>query len=270
MLLFAALHADRYKEQLMGDIATALDIRIVPLILVVAMLAAWTIGKRLGERLLHKGGTKPSKFDDASMALLSLLLAFTFGMSIAKHDQRRLAVVVDSNAIGDFYTCACLLKEPSRTNLQAVIRQYIQLRVNLSRGPFHSSELESSLVKSNQLHARMTDIVAQALSDGTPIAVSLTNTLNAVSSNQTSRLAAYRDRLPTSILFLLFACAFLTALLVGREQGAANNSEIVGTLCFILLVSVAVYVTLDLNMPEGGWIRVSQEPRERLLSSMSK
>jgi hypothetical protein len=105
----------------MGNFATALDIRIVALILVIAMLAAWSIGKRLGYRLL-KGGTKPSKFDDASMALLGLLLAFSFGMSIAKHDQRRLAVVADSNAIGDFYTCASLLKEPSRTNLQAVIR----------------------------------------------------------------------------------------------------------------------------------------------------
>ncbi|MFZ1121552.1 MAG: hypothetical protein WAN81_15100 [Candidatus Binataceae bacterium] len=253
----------------MGDLAT-LDIRIVVLILVVSMLTAWNIGTRLGERLLHEGGTKPSKFDDASMALLSLLLAFSFGMSIARHDQRRLAVVADSNAIGDFYTCASILKEPSRTKLQGVIRQYAQVRLDLARGALRSSDLENALVKSDQLHARMTEIVAQAVSDGTPIAVSLTNTLNAVTSNQASRLAAYRDRLPPGILFLLFACSIVTVLLIGREQGMANNPEIVGTLCFIFLVTVAVYVTLDLNQPEGGLIRVSQEPVERLLSSMSK
>jgi hypothetical protein len=250
--------------------ATAFDIHIIVLILIVAMLAAWSIGKRLGEWLSRKGGTKPSKFDDASIALLGLLLAFSFGMSIAKHDQRRLAVVADSNAIGDFYTCASLLKEPSRTKLQTVIREYMQLRVDLTRGPFAVSDLESALLKFTQLHIQMTEIVGEALSDGTPIAVSLTNTLNAVTSNQTSRLAAYRDRLPTSILFLLFVCSVATVLLIGREQGAANNSEIVGTLCFIILVSLAVYVTLDLNQPETGWIRVSQEPLERLLSSMSK
>jgi hypothetical protein len=250
--------------------ATALDIHIIVLILVVAMLVAWSIGKRLGERLLHEGGTKPSKFDDASMALLGLLLAFSFGMSIAKHDQRRLAVVADSNAIGDFYTCASLLKEPSRTKLQTVIREYVQLRIDLTRGPFRSSDLESALVKSTQLHTQMTEIVAQALSDGTPIAVSLTNTLNAVTSSQASRLAAYKDRLPASILFLLFICSIITVSLIGREEGAVNNSEIAGTLCFILLVSLTVYVTLDLNQPESGWIRVSQEPLERLLSSMSK
>jgi len=48
-----------------------------------------------------------------------------------------------------------------------------------------------------------------------------------------------------------------------------ESSEIVGTLCFILLVSVAIYVTLDLNRPDRGLIRVSQEPIERLLSSMA-
>ncbi len=254
----------------MEKIAATLDISVIALILAVAMLAAWNVGKRMGERLLRKGGVEPSKFDDASMALLGLLLAFTFGMSITKHDQRRLAVVADSNAIGDFYTCASLLKEPTRTNLQAVIRQYAQLRRDLTRGELRSSNLESALAKFDQLHIRMTELVAQALSDGTPIAVSLTNTLNQVTSNQASRLAAYKDRLPTSIVILLFACAIVTALLIGREQGVANSSDIAGTLSFILLVSIAVYVTLDLNRPERGLIRVSQEPIERLLASMPK
>jgi hypothetical protein len=69
---------------------------------------------------------------------------------------------------------------------------------------------------------------------------------------------------------LLFACAILNALLVGYEQGVVGNPDIVGTICFILLVSLAVYVTLDLNQPGGGEIRVSQEPIERLLSSILK
>jgi hypothetical protein len=115
----------------MTDLAT-LDIRIIVLILVVALLTARSVGKGLGERLLHEGGRKPSKFDDASMRLLSLLLAFIFGMSIQRHDQRRLAVVADANAIGDFYTCASILKEPLRTKLQDVIRQYAQLRLQTS------------------------------------------------------------------------------------------------------------------------------------------
>jgi hypothetical protein len=119
------------------------------------------------------------------------------------------------------------------------------------------------------MHDQMTTLVGQALNNGTPIAGSLTTTLNEVTSNQASRLAAYRDRLPASIVFLLYACAIVTALLIGREQGVEGSTDIAGTVCFILLVSIAVYATLDLHRPESGLIRVSQEPIGRLLSSMT-
>ena len=118
----------------LDQIVAALDIRIVALALGVAMLAAWQIGRHMGRRVRGMDGIKPSKFDDASIALLGLLLAFSFGTSIAKHDQRQLAMVADANAIGDFYACATLLKDPSRTKLQTVIRQYAQLRLDLARG----------------------------------------------------------------------------------------------------------------------------------------
>ncbi len=262
-----ARFAEQGREALMEEIA-ALDIRLLAISLAAAALIAWAIGRRMGEQLQHRGDTRPSKFDDASMALFGLLLAFTFGTSLAKHDQRRLALIADSNAVGDFYTCASLLKEPTRSRLQAVVRQYAQLRRDLSRARLTSSDLENALAKSRQLHDQMTELVTQALGDGTPIAVSLTNTLNAVTSNEASRLAAFRDRLPNSILVLLLVSAILTVMLIGREQGMAGTSDIAGTLCFIVLVSMSIYVTLDLNRPDSGFIRVSQEPIERLLSTM--
>ena len=252
----------------LDQIVAALDIHIVVLALGVAMLAAWEIGRCMGRRLRGKDGVKPSKFDDASVGLLSLLLAFSFGTSIAKHDQRRLAVVADANAIGDFYTCAGMLKEPSRTKLQAVIRQYAQLRFDLNRRPPRPGDLEEALARFGRMHDQMTTLVEQEVSEGTPIAVSLVNTLNSVTSSQTSRLAAYMDRLPTSIVFLLYTSAIVTGLLIGREQGFEGSTDVAGTVCFILLVSIAVYVTLGLNRPESGLIRVSQEPIERLLSPM--
>jgi hypothetical protein len=243
----------------------------VSIALGIGMLVAWKIGVWMGQRSRRNGGSrKPSKFDDACLALLGLLLAFTFGVSISKHDQRRLAVVADSNAIGDFYTCAALLKEPVRTKLEAVIKEYAELRVGLSRRTISDTELEEALLRFQQMHAQMAELVGQALNDGTPIAVPLTNTLNGVTSNHTARLAAIRDRLPISIVVLLVVCAVATTILVAREQGFSESTEIVGTLCFIILVCMAFYVTLDLNQPERGVITVSQEPLERLISSMPR
>jgi hypothetical protein len=254
----------------MDQITTGLDIRIIALIIAIGMLAAWEVGKWMGRRRIDRAHAQPSKFDDASIALLGLLLAFTFGSSISKHEQRVIAVVTDSNAIGDFYTCATLLKEPTRSRLQSVIRQYVQLRLDLARHGRTESDLETALAQSDQMLGQMTKLVGQALNEGTPIAVSLTNSLNAVASNQASRLASYRDHLNPAIEFLLFACAVITTMLIGRQQGSDENYEFAGTLCFIVLISLAIYVTLDLNVSQRGLIRVSQEPMQRLYASMQQ
>src|SRR6202040_2363049 len=111
------------------------------------------------------------------------------------------------------------LKERNRTELQTIIRQYAQLRLDLSSRRLNPGDLEAALAKFGRMHDQMTAIVEQAVSEGAPIGVPLTNALNSVTSNQTSRLAAYRDRLPSSIVFLLYTCAIVTALLIGREHG---------------------------------------------------
>ena len=254
----------------MEHVGRASDVLFITLTLAISMLLAWRVGLQMGRRFRLDNGPTLAKFDDASMALLGLLLAFTFGTSMGKHDQRRIAVVQDSNALGDLYTCAALLKEPTRTRLQAVIREYVELRVSLAQQPIDGPKLDRALVEFDRLHQHMTELVSQALTDGTPIAVSLTNSLNGVASNQAARLAAIRDRLPSSIVALLYISAIVTMTLIGRKQGFAESSDVAGVLFFILLVSFAIYVTLDLNRPERGLIRVEQEPMERLLSSMAE
>jgi hypothetical protein len=234
-----------------------------------AMFAAWRFGRWHGRRLRIESGEVPvSKFEDAILALLGLLLAFTFSMAIVKHDQRRLMVIADSNAIGDFYTCASLLKEPVRAKLQSLIHDYARLRLELSGRRVDEAELEDALGRMQQMQDQMTALVAQALVGGTPIAVPLTNTLNGVTSNHAARLAAIRDRLPVSVVLLLLISAVASSMLVGRQQGASDRADLAGTICFIVLASFVVYVILDLNQPERGLITVNQEPIQRLLSSM--
>jgi hypothetical protein len=55
---------------------------------------------------------------------------------------------------------------------------------------------------------------------------------------------------------------------VGREKGLAGRIEVAGTLSYILPVTLAVCVTLDLNQPQTGMVTVSQGPLQRLLSAM--
>jgi hypothetical protein len=255
----------------MESIFSETDAWFLVLLLALAMAVTWGVARWLGALLRPRYGKRAeSMFDNTSLAFVGLLLAFTFGMSLAKHDNRRDMVVADSNAIGDFYTCAGMLKEPVRTKLQTVIREYLRLRVEVVRKRVDHAALEEFLRQSQQLQAQMTDLTIEAVNEGTPIAVPLTNTLNALTSSNAARLAAAKDRLPASIVMLLFVAAIVSTALIGREQGLAGKVEIVGILTYILLVSLAVYVTLDLNQPQSGTVKVSQESLQRLLSSMPK
>ena len=247
------------------------DAWIVSLLLAAAMAGAWAVGWLQGRSGRRRGLDPPEegRLDEAVLALLGLLLAFTFSIALSKYDYRRQMLITDSNAIGDFYTCATLSPEPARTKLQNALREYVRLRLDLARRGF-GPELKESLGSFQQMHGRMTDYVGEAIAAGTPIAIPLTQTLNGVTSSHAARLAAIRDRLPDSIVGLLMLAATLTAFLVGRQQGFSTRPSLAGTASFIAVVALTVAVTLDLNQPARGLIQVSQEPMQRLLDSMAK
>jgi hypothetical protein len=236
-----------------------------------AMFGAWGLGWWRGRQVKPEPGEDPGiRFTDGAMALLGLLLAFTFSLSLGRHDQRRATVTAESNAIGDFYTCASLLKEPYRSRLQKVVHEYAEHKLDAVRQLHSESDMNEFLQWCQSRHADMTALVAEALVAGTPISVSLTNTLNNVTSTHASRLVAYRERLPGIIVLLLFFGAVIPSFLMGLQQAKTQKPHLSGTLCFICMVTFVVYVILDLNQPGAGMIRVSQEPFERLLQSMKQ
>jgi hypothetical protein len=248
-----------------------IDAWLIALAFALAMLASWYLGWWYGKRKPLESGEDPgTKFIDGGLALLGLLLAFTFAIALGRYDQRRLAVVAESNAIGDFYTCASLLKEPHRSQLQKVIREYAQVQLNTPYEALPEKDEKMATGHSLELCARMTDIVAEAVAAGTPIAISLTDTLNNIASTNASRLAAYQERMPWSIVFLLLLGSVLPSFLIGEKQGELQKVHWSGSLSFIVLVPLVIFVTLDLNQPRSGLIRVTQGPLERAIQSMAK
>ncbi len=264
----------------MNDIATKYDAWTLASTLALGMVIAWFGGRWFGGRFAADH-SEPSDSNPefvssklgAYLALLGLLLGFTFSMSLTRHERRISMVVADSNSIGDFYTCASLLKDPVRTRLQAVIREYAELHVRMARSRMDRVAWGNALQRNQLLQAEMTNLVSDALNNGTPIAVSVTNTLNALTSASSARLNAVEDRVPGTVVLLLFAFALVTTMLDGFEvgiRGTATLVEVVGIMSFIVLVALVVFVTLDLDQPDRGLITVSQASIDRLVSSLAR
>ena len=71
-------------------------------------------------------------------------------------------------------------------------------------------------------------------------------------------------------MLLLFLGAVVPSFLMGLQQARFARSHLAGTLSFIFMVTLVIFIILDLNQPGRGTITVSQEPFERLLQSMGK
>jgi hypothetical protein len=227
--------------------------------------AGWWRGRSLHDLAQEKCETN---VDGAVISLLSLLLAFTFSMALMKHEGRRLAVVADSNAIGDFSSCAGLLDDSFRTRLRESLRNYVELRLSMSDPAFGEASFEQGLTELEKMQNEIHAIVKEAVQNGTPIAVPLVTTFNAMTSAHGSRVAAVRDRLPMHAVLMLVFTSVLTVVLMGKRYGAAGERRYGAIASYIAVVCLVVWVTLDLDQPRRGWITVSQEPMQRLLQSL--
>lgn len=64
--------------------------------------------------------------------------------------------------------------------------------------------------------------------------------------------------------------AVVPSFLMGRQQGASHERNWSGTLCCVILVTLVVFVTLDLDQPRRGLIKVNRESFDRLVESIAK
>jgi hypothetical protein len=257
----------------MADNWMDIDPAEIAVMLLVVLVAAYLLGQWIGRRRPQDAqDNSGARVTDAALALMGLLLGFTFAMALAKYDHRRETVVNDSNSIGDFYTCVCVLKDsPQREQLRRLCREYVTYRLELARSGRTvpgDARFQEAMNQIADMQSRMTDLVRQVVSDGTPIGVPLVNTLNEVTSAHAARAVAVTDRLPSTIVELLFLATTISMALLGWQQGAAQRKVCMSTFWLMLLVVASLYITLDLNQPYRGLIKTSQAPMEWLLRSM--
>ncbi len=98
----------------------------------------------------------------------------------------------------------------------------------------------------------------------------LTSTLNNVTGSSALRLAAYQEGLPWSIMVLLLLSSAVPSFLIGEKQGAMQRIRLSGTLSFIVLVTLVIFVILDLDLSRRGLITVSRDSLDRVIQSMTK
>ena len=231
--------------------------------LLLAILVFVEIGRRLGiARLLRdpEGLAKGSGAAEAAVfGLLGLLIAFTFSGAAARFEARRHLIGNETNAIGTAYLRIDLLPPATQPEVRALFGRYLDNRLATYRDSSSVAEVAAKLTEgaalqqaiwAKALHAsRQPDAAPQA-------AMLLLPALNEMIDITTTRVVALQNHPPLAVFLLLGGLVLAGALLVGYGTSPNKERSWFHMIVFSIIVSLTIYVIIDLEFPRLGLIRI--------------
>lgn len=261
---------------MLGDFLFRMNTLLLFMLCLVLLYLAAEIGYRLGVRhqadTTDKSQSQVNTITGAVLGLLALLLAFTFSMAAARFDMRKQLMVQEVNSIGTTYLRAQALPEPYRGEIGEMLRGYVDNRLEFLNSGIDTQKQEIANAAAEELHQQLwsrATAVIQADDRSLPASLFL-QTLNETIDLHTSQLAAYENRVPESILYLLFFAALGAVALIGYGFGLSSRRNHLHMIIIVVLIALVILTIIDLDRPRRGLITVSQQRMVELQRSLNR
>jgi len=225
------------------------------------MLACIELGRRIGlAGLKFEPDTAKGlgAVEGAVFALLGLLIAFTFSGAATRFEARRHLIGQEANAIGTAYLRISILPEKSQSEIRELFRRYLDLRITTYRNMENQAKTDAQLADAAVLqNAIWSKAVFACRSPDAPASASMLMlpALNDMIDITTTRVVATRNHPPRIIFMLLGGLSLCSALLAGFGMSCRGRSWL-HVVAFAAIISLTVYVILDLEYPRMGLIRI--------------
>src|SRR5690606_31610019 len=181
---------------------------------------------------------------------------------LQRYEDRSLTVVAEANAIGSAYLRAQLLPMEMQDEVQALLRQYLDVRIQEGRTDATEPALHETLLHQAKLmEAQLWSHAVRAaeLDKNVVTSVLFIQSLNELIDTSSTRDAALNRQVPEIVLFLMFATIVLTTATLGYASGIAGHRVTLAAFTLVVLIALVVYLIIDLDRPRRGVIQVSHE-----------
>lgn len=253
---------------------------LLVLILIAVVIAAVQAGIHLAHRSIasrkNEGNPKEAvgSVVGALLGLLAFMLAFTFSMAADRRDSRKALLLEEVNSIGTTYLRAGLIPKLQSDESRALLRTYVELRIEAAENPERlPALLKESATILQELWSRA-ETLAEADLKNADIVSLYVDSLNETIDLQTSRLTVGHYRIPHIVWFAFASLTILSSLAVGYNFGLHSQGRH-RLMTALLAVSFATvtFLILDLDHGNQGWLKVDQRPmyelREQLRTPLS-
>jgi hypothetical protein len=169
--------------------------------------------------------------------------------------------------VGTAYLRADAIAEAHRGELRAALREYTADRVQLLSGE-RRDQIEPLLAKVGGLHERMWQSAIKGARDNAPLMIVVLPPINEVIDLHSTHLAMARRHLPWPIMSVLLGTAAIGVGLIGFGNGRVGRRFSLLDSVYGVVLAVALWMTIDLDYPGIGIIKVSNLPLVETLAAM--
>lgn len=242
-----------------------LDLRLdwpVLLLMTVGLALAYEVSFRIGKHRRRGEAiqAKKSQADiavGALLALLGLLLAFSFEIGAGRFDKRKDLVLAEADAIGTAYLQAGLVPDPWGAHIRELLRQYVQVRIDMKS----AGEFERAIKESDKLHSALwiqAAGVARARPDS-PIAALLIASMNRMIDLHEARVTVDRfERMPPAIFASLYMVALFSLVMLGLRTGLDGERGALPAATLIATIMCVMALIASLDAPVSRIFHVSR------------
>jgi len=238
---------------------------------IVVLLGAIEIGRWFGMRAKPQGIGSVPTLEASILALLALMIGFTFAVALSRFEARREGVLNEANAIGTTALRARLLPAPHNQDCLKLLRDYVQVRLDLTQKTPSPPDLKTALDRSSAIQEALWQQVKEiaAKNNGMVPTGLFIQSLNEMIDDQEKRVIAAISGVPNIVLVVLYTIAMVAGAFSGYAAGVeAQRSR------SPMYVSMALFITLilliqDLDRPTGGFITASQRPMQDVAASIA-
>ena len=223
--------------------------------------AGFRVGRFVQARTNDEIKTLTGSIQASILGLLALLLGFTFSMSMQRFDNRSMALIEEANAIGTAILRVQLLPAEHKKQADQLFQEYVGLRVAI--GQLDLTKIEER----NHYNRKISDVqnalwslaIAATNSDPRPVTTgAFVKSLNDVIDAQGKRNALLQMHVPEVVLILLFVVFVSSGGIMGYSAGLSSKRMVVPIILVSLLITLIVFIIIDLDRPKRGFIQVNQ------------
>jgi hypothetical protein len=239
------------------------------LLLLIAVEGGFRLGLRRQRGSVEAKRTVRGDVTLGSMlALLGLLLAFTYAFSLSRSDMRKQAIVHEANAIGTAFLRANLGAEPGRSELRQGLLDYARTR--LVDKELYGEALREAVDRSLDAQARLWPAAERALQGDVPgpLQASIVQAVNEVLDTHTIRLAVINDRMPGTVLGLLLLVAAASLAVAAHNAGLNGSINRWRMSAFSFILCALMLVIIDFDRGRHGFIQISLQPLEVVVKDL--